>query len=293
VTWVRLDDRFPEHPKIVGLSDRAFRAHVTGLAYCARFLTDGYVPRGALPPPRVLAELADAGLWTAQGHGCSIHDYLDWNLSKEERAGKAVAGAMGAAKRWHGKRPGKSKATASKTHGKPMAVPVPVPRSKPRAERERNIAFDALAEATGSDPTKLTRSAARTVGVALAEIAEAETSEVAGPCPPDLLAKNIREVARRFRQRHPEWDLTPMSLAKWWPTCQETVYPEAVAIAHEVQAGQTWEGDPPWVREGLTWEQWQRRESGETDVGPDPGTSGGAPGSGPAPPEEPPAEGTG
>ena len=159
MTWVRLDDRFPEHPKIVGLSDRAFRAHVTGLAYCARFLTDGYVPRGALPPPRVLAELADAGLWTAQGHGCSIHDYLDWNLSKEERAGKAVAGAMGAAKRWHGKRPGKSKATASKTHGKPMAVPVPVPRSKPRAERERNIAFDALAEATGSDPTKLTRSA--------------------------------------------------------------------------------------------------------------------------------------
>ena len=289
MTWVRLDDRFPEHPKIVGLSDRAFRAHVTGLAYCARFLTDGYVPRGALPPPRVLAELADAGLWTAQGHGCSIHDYLDWNLSKEERAGKAVAGAMGAAKRWHGKRPGKSKATASKTHGKPMAVPVPVPRSKPRAERERNIAFDALAEATGSDPTKLTRSAARVVGVALAEIMEA-----AGAGTHETLAAMIHQAALRFRQRHAEWDLTPMSLAKWWPTCQEIVYPPSVTVGgNTIAAGKTWEGDPPWVREGLTWQQWQERQSGETDVGSDPGTSGGAPESGPAPEEQPPAEETG
>ena len=290
MTWVRLDDRFPEHPKIVGLSDRAFRAHVTGLAYCARFLTDGYVPRGALPPPRVLAELADAGLWTAQGHGCSIHDYLDWNLSKEERAGKAVAGAMGAAKRWHGKRPGKSKATASKTHGKPMAVPVPVPRSKPRAERERNIAFDALAEATGSDPTKLTRSAARTIGVALAEIAEVESDEAEHP---EVFAAHIRRAAVLFRQRHETYDLTPMSLAKWWPTCQETVYPvPSFETPSTDPAVLVWDEDPPWVAEGLTWQQWRDRVLSETDVGPDPGTSGGAPESGPAP-EEPPAEETG
>ena len=290
MTWVRLDDRFPEHPKIVGLSDRAFRAHVTGLAYCARYLTDGTVPRGALPARRVLVELVAAGLWAPDGaDACSIHDYLDWNLSKEERAGKAVAGAMGAAKRWHGKQAGKAKATASKTHGKPMAVPVPVPRSKPRAERERNIAFDALAEATGSDPRKLTRSAARTIGVALAEIAEAESNEVVGPFPPDIVAKNIRRAAVLFRQRHPEWELTPMSLAKWWPTCQEIVYPVPARVTSST--GETWETEPPWIAEGLTWEQWHRRESGETDVGPDSGTSGGAPGSGPT--QEPPAEETG
>jgi len=195
------------------------------------------------------------------------------------------------------------------------------PRSKP-LERERNIAFDALAEATGSDPTKLTRSAARTVGVALAEIADAETDEVAGACPPDILAKKIRRAAVLFRQRHPEWDLTPMSLAKWWPTCQEIVYPAAIsaAISATPPPGETWEGDPPWIREGLTWQQWQRREKGETDVGSDPGQpgvglpSGGLPsgkaGSGPAqasgqpdasdsaasseaPKPEPPAEETG
>ena len=201
---------------------------------------------------------------------------------------------MGAAKRWHGKRPGKSKATASKTHGKPMAVPVPVPhRSKPRAERERNVAFDALAEATGSDPTKLTRSAARTVGVAFAEIAVVEPDEREHP---DIFAAHIRRAAVLFRQRHETYDLTPMSLAKWWPTCQETVYPAGIsaAISATPPPGETWEGDPPWVREGLTWEQWRQRvlESGETDVGSDPGTSGGDPESGPAP-QEPPAEETG
>ena len=300
MTWVRLDDQFGEHPKIVGLSDRAFRAHVTGLLYCGRYLTDGRLPRGVLPPARALAELVAAGLWTANGTGeYSIHDYLEYQPTREqverEIAQKRAAGRAG------GKAAAKARAKAAakappQAKSKPIPIPIPIPiphTPKPRAERERNPAFDALAEATGSDPTKLTRSAARTIGVALAEIAEAETSEVAGPCPPDLLAKNIREVARRFRQRHPEWDLTPMSLAKWWPTCQEIV-PESTRTrtvgAVDVK---TWEGDPPWVREGLTWQQWQEREKDETDVGSDPGTSGGAPESGPAPPQEPPAEETG
>jgi hypothetical protein len=44
-----------------------------------------------------------------------------------------------------------------------------------RVERERNPAFDALARAGGKDPTALTRSELRTVGVKLAEILEAET----------------------------------------------------------------------------------------------------------------------
>jgi len=178
------------------------------------------------------------------------------------------------------------------------------PRSKP-LERERNIAFDALAEATGSDPTKLTRSAARTVGTALAEIADAETDEVAGPCPADILAKKIHRAAVLFRQRHATWDLTPMSLAKWWPTCQEIVYPAGISAAMSATPppGETWEGDPPWIREGLTWQQWRQREKGDEDVGSDPGQPGvglpsvglpsGKAGSGPAPPEEPPAEGTG
>jgi hypothetical protein len=49
MTWVRLDDQFPDHPKVVNLSDRAFRLHVWGICYSARFLTDGLIQRDAIP----------------------------------------------------------------------------------------------------------------------------------------------------------------------------------------------------------------------------------------------------
>lgn len=82
-------------------------------------------------------------------------------------------------------------------------------RKKP--ERERDPAFDALVESTGNDPSKLTRKAARSAGVALAEIAEVH---------PDLnrleLAEEIRGGAVKYVRSHPDWALTPMALAKHW-----------------------------------------------------------------------------
>ena len=41
MTWLRIDDAMVDHPKIIGLSDGAFRLHITALCYCARHLTDG------------------------------------------------------------------------------------------------------------------------------------------------------------------------------------------------------------------------------------------------------------
>jgi hypothetical protein len=68
VSWVRLDDAMPEHPKIAGLSDAAFRLHVSALCYSGRHLTDGEISRGVLRllgvPPRRAAELVSAGVWT-------------------------------------------------------------------------------------------------------------------------------------------------------------------------------------------------------------------------------------
>lgn len=80
--WVRLDDRFPRHPKIVGLSDRAFRAHVEAMCYCGSHETDGWIPTAAVRPGRApVAELLDAGLWSKDGTGYRIHDWLDYNPS--------------------------------------------------------------------------------------------------------------------------------------------------------------------------------------------------------------------
>lgn len=79
--WVRLDDAFTDNPKIMALSDGAFRLYVIGLCYSARFLTDGRVPSrlGELRP-RPANELVGAGLW-AREHGVFIiHDWADYNL---------------------------------------------------------------------------------------------------------------------------------------------------------------------------------------------------------------------
>lgn len=47
MSWLRLDDDFLEHPKVIGLSDRELRRWLGVLLYCARFRTRGSIPRGA------------------------------------------------------------------------------------------------------------------------------------------------------------------------------------------------------------------------------------------------------
>lgn len=83
-----MDDKTPRHPKIAGLTDRAFRWWVHGLCYASEFLTDGVLPRAfcATVPGKVRAELCAAGLWTAltDGTGVAIHDYLDHQSSRAE-----------------------------------------------------------------------------------------------------------------------------------------------------------------------------------------------------------------
>lgn len=97
-----MDDGFPDHEKVDSLSDGAFRLHVSALAYCARKLTDGCVPRSRpsrLVPnykPGHLKELLRDGLWHVGGEGCGtehcptgepheyvLHDYLEWNKSRD------------------------------------------------------------------------------------------------------------------------------------------------------------------------------------------------------------------
>ena len=91
MTWIKIDDSFPNHPKIVGLSDKAFRIHISGLCYCGTYLTDGFVPmtivaRFANEEMKYIVELTDVGLWreAPQDNGFHIHDYLSHQTSKEE-----------------------------------------------------------------------------------------------------------------------------------------------------------------------------------------------------------------
>jgi hypothetical protein len=86
--WVRLDENALDHPKIGGLPDGAFRLWVQGLAYCQKFLTDGYISDLAVRglrsfSPTRKALLVAAVLWELSETGVNVHDFLDWNESRE------------------------------------------------------------------------------------------------------------------------------------------------------------------------------------------------------------------
>src|SRR3989442_1137875 len=82
--WVKLDDSFAEHPKILALSDAAFRLHVRALCYCGRYLTDGLIPRSFVGGSRAWRELLAAGLWDTHAEGgWQIHDWLDYQPTRD------------------------------------------------------------------------------------------------------------------------------------------------------------------------------------------------------------------
>ena len=86
MTWVRLDDSFPTHPKISRLSDAQFRYYVIALCYSSRHLTDGLVIPESLPRthPSVRVALVAAGLFEETPNGLTIHDFLDFQRSRAE-----------------------------------------------------------------------------------------------------------------------------------------------------------------------------------------------------------------
>lgn len=80
--WFKLDVDFADHPKIIRLSDRAFRVHVVALCWVARHESDGlYYANGTAP--RYINELVTAGLWTAVDGGYEIHDWSHYIPSHE------------------------------------------------------------------------------------------------------------------------------------------------------------------------------------------------------------------
>jgi len=105
VSWVRLDDGFYEHPKLLGIPRATRWVWVAGLGYSARFHQDGLVPAISLARlegnAREAAQLVDAGLWVPDEHGWRIHDYAQYQPMNGELSRKrSEAGKKGAQARW-------------------------------------------------------------------------------------------------------------------------------------------------------------------------------------------------
>jgi hypothetical protein len=83
--WVKLDDGFPMHPKVVGLSLEARWAYIESLCYAARYETDGVIPDVVAPNGSVREELLAAGLWESGSAAVRVHDFLVYNPSRTEK----------------------------------------------------------------------------------------------------------------------------------------------------------------------------------------------------------------
>ena len=93
--FIRLCDSYNDHPKFDRLSDGAFRLWHQAMGFCRRYQTDGYIPMTTVRGlkaygPKRLKELLTPWqpgaqpLWHTHGIGIRVHDYLEWNPSKDE-----------------------------------------------------------------------------------------------------------------------------------------------------------------------------------------------------------------
>lgn len=102
--WVKLDDQFSRHPKVLRAGPLAGWLHICALNYCAQYLTDGFIPAAAVNAladysslKEDLGHVADGltgcdfvpslvrhGIWAEVQGGYQIHDYLDYNPSRDE-----------------------------------------------------------------------------------------------------------------------------------------------------------------------------------------------------------------
>lgn len=94
MTWIKVETTIRSHPKFLRIGPEACWLYVCGVMYCQDNLTDGFIPReqvGLLYPfprtSRLVRVLLWAQLWqqTEQpSPGYLIHDYLQWNMSREQ-----------------------------------------------------------------------------------------------------------------------------------------------------------------------------------------------------------------
>jgi len=98
MTWLKTDDRFPDHRKIRRLTDAAYRLHHTALSFAAKDETDGLIRPDDLDEMqhgRRLAKhvesLVKAGLWEPVRDGWQLHDFLDYNPSHAQLEAERAA----------------------------------------------------------------------------------------------------------------------------------------------------------------------------------------------------------
>jgi hypothetical protein len=242
-TYIRLHDGMPDHPKIEGLSDRAFRLLIDTWCWCSRHLTDGKVPakvwtkRGT---PASRRELTEAGLAEQVGDTILMHDYLEHQRSADEvaemRAKRAEAGRKG----------GKAKAR-NLASAKASAKQVPKQtgsKSVPSTETDTDTATDVAvvpdADASGAPPDPT------------AQTLVAEWIEHCPERPPGTVVGQTSKHVKAMLDEGIHVDRVRAGLAEW---SRKGLHPSALpSVVHEVQVKRSTgpKGEADWMRRRLS-----------------------------------------
>jgi hypothetical protein len=143
MSWIKLDDQWMDHPKMILVGRDARDMWLASVTYCSKHLTDGFFSDKLLPQLAVMAgvdvakvwqfatALVEVCLWDACDGGYMVHDYLEYNPTKEQalatreaRKEAGRAGGVAKASKMASKNVAKPKQNSSKSLPPPR-TPIP------------------------------------------------------------------------------------------------------------------------------------------------------------------------
>ena len=205
MTWGKLDDGMAFHPKIVAAGNAAVGAWARMISWCSQPLTDGRVPAARAlvisnGGPAVIETLVAARLLDETEGGYAVHDYLDYNPSREQ----VLAERAKWKKRQVSARDTQRDTTRDTTSdaprdtSSPVPVPVPVPGSRSQDNHTSSPAANRPGDPADFEARFYRHYPRRQAGAAGAK-AWAKLSEA------DRLAAIDDVVARSRATRDPQW----------------------------------------------------------------------------------------
>ena len=177
MSWIKLDDQFSHHPKVIQAGPLAGWLHVCALCYCAQYLTDGFIPNGVtnvladysnigvtdmevtlgalghdIEVRELVDRLVEVGLWEQVKKGYLIHDYLEYNPSKAQVLAERAKNAER-----QGRYQAKQKTvidnnavTNASDNASVTGAPYPYPYPYPIKDEEVGVAVEGSAAATAA-----------------------------------------------------------------------------------------------------------------------------------------------
>lgn len=170
MSWAKLDDHFPTHPKVIEVGGDAGWLYVCALCYSAEHLTDGKVLKRLVSrlsdrkkPLALAARLVAAALWRDHGDHYEINDYLRYNPSRAQVEAEREAARERKANL--GRKGGQSSREPTVEVRLEEQSPVPVPEvlSEPKKARQRTN----VAPTKDFEPTDVHREYAEVHGLTL------------------------------------------------------------------------------------------------------------------------------